>query len=373
VRCFNKVWLGLAGLLAACGGANPGTAGWHAGSASPSASPPTTITAPNDGATNVPTSVELALNGTGTVTLSDAAGTRVPGGPRADGSTWVPATQLRYSTTYTATAAGGATTTFTTMAKPKKLVSTTVSMSDGATYGVAMPVVVRFGAGVAANQRASVERRLLVTSTPAQVGAWHWYSGQEVHFRPREYWQPGTRLSVRLATGGLAFGGNGFGAKDVTVNATIGDKLVIVVDDASHTMTVTRNDEVIRGIPVSLGKPSTPSSSGQMVIIEKNTHALFVSTDPRDPYRLNVRYAQRITWSGQYIHAAPWSVGSQGKRNVSHGCTNVSHEAAKWLYDLTKIGDPVIVQGTPRKLDWGNGWTDWDRPWDEYVKGSALT
>ena len=24
------------------------------------------------------------------------------------------------------------------------------------------------------------------------------------------------------------------------------------------------------------------------------------------------------------------------------------------------------------KLDWGNGWTDWDRSWDSYLKGSAL-
>ena len=85
-----------------------------------------------------------------------------------------------------------------------------------------------------------------------------------------------------------------------------------------------------------------------------------------------MNFAQRLTWSGQYIHAAPWSVGSQGKRNVSHGCTNVSDGNAKWLYDNTHIGDPVVVRGTPRKLDWGNGWTDWDRPWDQYVKGSAL-
>jgi lipoprotein-anchoring transpeptidase ErfK/SrfK len=158
----------------------------------------------------------------------------------------------------------------------------------------------------------------------------------------------------------------------VTVNVSIADKFVMVTDDATHTMTVSRNDQVIKSIPVSLGKPSTPSSSGQMVIMTKNTTEKFVSTDPKDPYELNVNFAQRITWSGQYIHAASWSVGSQGKRNVSHGCTNVSDGNAKWLFDNTHIGDPVIVKGTPRKLDWGNGWTDWNRSWDEYVKGSAL-
>jgi hypothetical protein len=86
-----------------------------------------------------------------------------------------------------------------------------------------------------------------------------------------------------------------------------------------------------------------------------------------------VYWTQRLTVGGEYIHAAPWSEGDQGKRDVSHGCTNVSNTNAKWLYNFTHVGDPVIVKGTPRKLEWGNGWTDWDRPWDEYLKGSALT
>jgi lipoprotein-anchoring transpeptidase ErfK/SrfK len=375
--------LGVVGLLAAgCGTAEGKSAAWHASPAggtsaspSPSASPAATITAPANGATDVPTSVELTLaggNANASITLTDAAGTQVTGAARADGSTWVPATQLQYSTAYTATTAGGAKITFTTMAKPKKLVSTNVTMSNGATYGVAMPVVVHFGSSVAADQRANVEKRLMVASDPPQIGTWFWYGGQDLHYRPKEYWQPGTKIAVRLATGGLALGNNGFGQKDVTVNVTIGDKFLMVTDDATHTMTVTRNDQVVKSIPVSMGKPSTPSSSGQMVIITKNTTEKFVSTDPKDPYELNVNFAQRLTWSGQYIHAAPWSVGSQGKRNVSHGCTNVSDGNAKWLYDNTHIGDPVVVRGTPRKLDWGNGWTDWDRPWDQYVKGSAL-
>jgi lipoprotein-anchoring transpeptidase ErfK/SrfK len=164
----------------------------------------------------------------------------------------------------------------------------------------------------------------------------------------------------------------GFGVKDVTVHATIGDAIIMTTNDATHQMTVTKNGQVIKTIPVSLGKKSTPSSSGNMVVMTKNPSEVFVSTDPKDPYRTEVKWPQRITSSGQYIHAAPWSVDAQGKRNVSHGCTNVSMGNAKYLYELTHIGDPVIVKGTPRKLDWGNGWTDWNRTWDEYVKGSAL-
>jgi lipoprotein-anchoring transpeptidase ErfK/SrfK len=369
----------LLGALSACGTADAAT--WHGkdgtgpGAVDVAAAANATITAPANGATNVSTAVELALGGkdpkAADVTVTDASGAKVDGAVRADGSTWIPATQLKYSTAYTAEVKGGGKVAFTTMDKPSKTVSTNVSMKDGAVYGVGMPIVVRFGSSIPKDQRAAVERRLMVTSTPAQVGSWNWFDGSEVHYRPKEYWQPGTQLAVRLATGGLTMA-KGFGAKDVTVHATIGESIIMTTDNATHQMTVTKSGQPVKTIPVSLGKNSTPSSSGNMVIMTKNQSELFVSTTPGDSYRETVYWTMRLTSSGQYIHAAPWSVGDQGKRNVSHGCTNVSTANAKYLFGLTHIGDPVIVKGTSRKLDWGNGWTDWNRTWDEYVKGSAL-
>ncbi len=309
----------LLGGLSACGTADAAT--WHgkdgAGpAASGTAAPTATITAPANGATDVSTAIELSLTGANTkaadITVTDASGTKVDGTVRADGTTWVPAAQLKYATPYTATVADGGKISFTTQAKPSKTVSTNVSMKDGATYGVGMPIVVRFGSSIPKEQRASVERRLMVTSTPAQVGSWNWFSGDEVHYRSKEYWQPGTKLSVRLATGGLAMA-KGVGAKDVTANATIGDAIIMTTDDNTHQMTVTQNGQVIKTIPVSLGKKSTPSSSGNMVIMTKNQSELFVSTDPADPYRETVYWTMRLTSSGQYIHAAPWSVGNAGQ------------------------------------------------------------
>jgi lipoprotein-anchoring transpeptidase ErfK/SrfK len=302
------------------------------------------------------------------VTITDAAGNAVQGALRADGSSWIPATQLAYSTSYKAAVAGGGTVTFTTMAKPKKLVSTNISMSDGQTYGVGMPVVVRFGSSIPADQRANVEKRLLVTSNPPQLGVWNWLNGGEVHYRPKEYWQPGTKINVRLATGGLLFGGTGYGQKDVSVNVAIGEKFVISNDDATHQMTVTHNDQVVKTIPISLGKKSTPSSSGSMVIMTKAPSELFVSTDPSDPYKETVYWTMRITWSGQYIHAAPWSVGSQGKTNVSHGCVNVSTKAAIWFYDTFIPGDPVTIKNTVGPdLEVWDGYGDFQMPFEEYI------
>jgi lipoprotein-anchoring transpeptidase ErfK/SrfK len=377
--------LGGLAVLTGCGTAHAAT--WRGAGGQAGGGPaPVAISAPADGATAVPTATELALAGaegaTPSVTLTDAAGTVVPGAvvPGAvagGGQTWLPATQLKYGTTYTATVTApgrpdGRKVTFTTMAKPAKLVSVTTPLADGQVYGVGLPIVVKFGTAVPKDQRADVERRLFVTSEPAQVGSWNWFNGNEVHYRPQEYWQSGTKLSVRIATGGLSFGPLGYGNKDVTLHATIGDKLEMVTDNATHTMTVTKNDQVVRSIPISLGKPGHASSSGAMVVISKAQVDEFVSTEPGDSYRKTVYWTQRITWSGQYLHAAPWSVGDQGKRNVSHGCTNMSTENAKWLFGITHVGDPVTVKGTERKLEWGNGWTDWGRSWDEYRKGSAL-
>jgi len=374
--------------LAACSSAGdkPKWTGADSSAGGPSASasaelPKATFAAPTDGATNVTTATELSLQaGPGanaTVTLTDAAGGTVTGALRPDGVTWIPATQLKYGTQYTATVTSAGDTagkkvTFTTMAKPGKTVNVSTAVSDNKTYGVGMPIVVRFGSSIPNELRASVEKRLLVTSDPPQVGTWYWFNGGEVHYRPKDYWQSGTKISVRLATGGLQLTKTGWGAKDVTSNITIGDKIVMTTDDKTKQMTVEKNGQVIKTIPVSLGKAKTPSSSGNMVVMDKQQSELFVSTDPSDPYRETVYLTQRMTSGGEYIHAAPWSEGDQGKRNVSHGCTNVSQNNAKYLFNLTKIGDVVIVKGTPRKLAWGNGWTDWDKSWADYVKGSAL-
>ena len=50
-------------------------------------------------------------------------------------------------------------------------------------------------------------------------------------------------------------------------------------------------------------------------------------------YQLTVYNTVRISNSGEYVHSAPWSVGSQGYANVSHGCVNVSPENAAWFID----------------------------------------
>ena len=81
----------------------------------------------------------------------------------------------------------------------------------------------------------------------------------------------------------------------------------------------------------------------------------------------------RVTYSGEFIHAAPWSTGSQGYANVSHGCTGMSTDNAVWLYAMTRRGDVVEYTGTDRPMTLDNGYGDWNASFADYAEGSALS
>lgn len=347
---------------------------------------------PADKAKGVPVSVEIEAKAKGgkvtEIAVKGGDGEPVEGAMRDDGSSWVPAEPLSYETAYTTTVtaqpADGepvtTTATFTTMRRPGNRMGAHVYMSDNTTYGQAMPIVVEFkNGGVPEEHRATVERRLFVRSDPAQEGAWHWDSAVQVEYRPKVYWQPGTKLSVRLGLGGLPIGDGRYGQVDITIAASIDTvRREVVVDNATKKLTATQDGRAVRSAPVSLGKPAKPSFSGTMVVMERLASTVFDSStygtpvDSADGYRTKVKFAERLTWDGQFIHAAPWSVGDQGRRNVSHGCVNVSTENAQWVYNWIRVGDPVVVKGTGHRLKPGNGWTAWDLSWDDFVAGSAL-
>jgi hypothetical protein len=46
---------------------------------------------------------------------------------------------------------------------------------------------------------------------------------------------------------------------------------------------------------------------------------------------------------------------------------------AIWLFNNTHVGDVIKVVGSPRTLEPGNGYTDWNVSWDKWLEGSALS
>jgi lipoprotein-anchoring transpeptidase ErfK/SrfK len=249
---------------------------------------------------------------------------------------------------------------------------------DGETYGVGMPVVIQFDVPV--TDRASIERSLHVTSTPQVEGTWHWYSDTEVHYRPKHYWPTGTKVHVDADINGVSAGNGIYGQESEEFDFTIGRKVVSKIDLDAHKMKVFINDRLANTIPITGGMPGYETRSGTKVIMEKYEYkdmdAATTGVSENDPeyYDIaDVPNALRVTWSGEFLHGAPWSEGSQGFDNVSHGCVGMSVENSGWMFANTEIGDVVQVTGSSRGLEPGNGWTDWNVPWAQYVKGSALS
>lgn len=252
-----------------------------------------------------------------------------------------------------------------------------VAPLQGETVGVGMPVIVTFDLPV--KNRALYEKYMKVTTDNGVTGSWTWFSDNEAHFRPEQYWPANTKVNVRLNLNSLPAGNGVYGQQDQDISFQVGQKVVTKVDVGKHELTYTVNDKPERTMPVTTGDDQHRTREGVKVIMEKfssvDMDAATTGVDSEDPGYYNisdVRWAMRLTNSGEFIHAAPWSVGSQGRDNVSHGCTGMSTADAKWLYDRSRRGDVVEYVDSPRPLEDRNGWTDWNVPWSTWTAGSAL-
>ncbi|AHC26659.1 MULTISPECIES: L,D-transpeptidase [Mycobacteriaceae] len=341
-----------------------------------------------DGAVGVtveePVTVSTEGGVLGSVNLVDENGSAVAGQLSKDGLTWSTTDPLDYNASYTLTAssqglAGAASTqmTFETHS-PKNLTMPYVLPNKGEVVGVGQPIAIRFDENIA--NRSAAEQAIKVTTTPKVEGAFYWLNNREVRWRPAQYWKPGTKVEVAVNTYGVQLGDGLFGQDNASTDFTIGDQLIATADDSTKTLTVRRNGEVIKTMPISMGKDSTPTNNGTYIIGDRFAELVMDSSTYGVPvnspngYRTEVDYATQMSYSGIYVHGAPWSVGSQGYSNVSHGCLNVSTANAQWFYENTKRGDIVEVVGTVGSVLPGtDGLGDWNIPWPQWKAGNAST
>lgn len=360
-------------VLSACQVAPAGTAGSAANGSGQIGATPTPTSTPAvldvvpadlaiDVAPNVPVTVKASSGVLGAVTLADAKGQTVGGQTGPDG-VWTSSDLLRPSTVYTLTMAstgpdGTATTTsstFTTLTP--KVTATYGLIPNGGIVGVGMPVIVQFDSGVITKaDRAEVEKRVKVTTVPVQQGAWGWLDNRQLMWRPKDYWFPGTKVTVSTPLHGLQTGADKWIAGDDQTSFTVGSSMVSTVDVNTHTMIVRRDGVAIRTFKVSTGRPGplTETRNGIKVIIERNKaitmDSATVGIPKGDPnyYKIDTKWNLRLTWTGEFIHSAPWSVNAQGTQNVSHGCTNMAPADAEWMFNNSKMGDIVKFTGSPR-------------------------
>lgn len=383
--------------LAGCQGSEPANAssGGPAGATASSMPTPTASAArlaltPEKGSKRVGLDAQIGVELTdGTLqelSVRTSDGSAVKGELSSDGTSWVPSVPLAPATTYAVRARAvdqqglvrKAATRFKTVT-PKKVVQTSISPLSGSTVGVGHPLVVMLHTDVDDDKKAAVERGLQVTGSKPLDGVWSWVDDDELHYRTKDWFPADSEvtLDVRLAGLELTDGIWATAETDRTVEYSIGASMISVVDVKKHTMVVRRNGKVWDTIPITTGKPGFLTRNGIKVISEKyemkTMDAATTGINPGDPeyYRLEVPYAMRVTNSGEFVHAAPWSAGSQGEANVSHGCVGMSLADAKRFFEATNVGDVVRVKGSPRELDPGNGWTDWNVSWAEWKQGSA--
>jgi lipoprotein-anchoring transpeptidase ErfK/SrfK len=315
------------------------------------------------------------------VTVADGQGHPVPGYVESRDTAWQSQWALqpgqRYLVTATAVNPARKKTTLTQTVqtfKPTNTFSATVEEDDGANiegngvYGVGMPIMLTFDHAI--TDRAAVERSLQVqTSTPV-VGAWHWIDSTHVNFRPKDYWPQYTSVQLTAHLAGVEGAPGIFGTSNLQYNFKIGESIVTYVSASHHYMQVYLNgsDKATYDWPISTGQAGDDTANGSYVSMDKGDPVLMTGPGYTD---VPVNDSVRFTWSGNYIHSAPWSVGDQGSDNVSHGCVNLGPDYAVWYYDHAMYGDPITVSGSPVPGQQGDGWTDWFLSWSQLVGSSA--
>ncbi|MER6612312.1 L,D-transpeptidase [Streptomyces xantholiticus] len=321
------------------------------------------------------------------VTVTDAKGGTLRGKPAADGSSWTSERKAAPGTSYTVTAvtttkAGAKSTTksaFTT-AEADKVNKVDWRPGANATVGIAQPISLVFDNPV--TDKAAVEKQLKLTTSDSTEGSWGWledYSGRDrVDWRPKQYFKPGTKVTLEAELNGTDSGDGGWFVRDYSTTFTIGASQVVKVDLDRKQLTLERDGQAVRTIPVSGGTPGGDKRSwrGTAVLMAKegtiNMNSETVGLG--DAYDKMVDHSMRLTWSGMYAHAAPWNDKWFGKANKSSGCIGMSDANAAWFYAQVRPGDPFEIKGKDTKgaVAPGNGFGAWNVPWADWQARSAL-
>jgi len=378
------------------------SASTHGGSghATNAASPGTTPTTqgipitvqPADGATGVAPGTVItvaALSGqlTGVMVIG-SDGSTIAGAMSADGTSWQSTGAVVLKTDYTVTAdaalANGskATVQVTHFASlvPAETLGYTITPATGLTVGVGEPVVLRFNHPVSVADQTAIIGDLHVTETMPVATGWYWFDNEELHLRPEVYWPTGEQVSVTADLNEFNAGNGLWATSNQSTNFTIGPSHIATANIKTDEMTVTTNGVVVATYPISAGRSIYPTMDGVHIDLYRQQEVHMVSSTVGIPVNSPNGYDEEVFWTvnisdgGEFVHAAPWSVGSQGHANVSHGCINISTANAMAFFNYSRIGDVIDVTGSPRPPSLSDhGTMDWNEPWANFTPAIVMT
>ena len=314
---------------------------------------------------------------------------------RVDGNGSVPGGSRTTSARPTPVASTSAASTSASPQKTAVSVHVSVNISDGATVGVGMPYIAIFNQTI--TDARAFQDATKVTVNGAEVDA-RWYfeyadasSGHpmEAHLRMEHYWPANARIHVDLPVKGHTGGAVAHHPNSVyrfdnslTSDFATGDAHRVVVSNAQHQLTVYNNGSVWKTFPVSLGATKTQTRRGIKVVMEK-LPTVCMHDIAGNYHECGIKDDQRLTYDGEYLHAAPWNCTSGpgctgpynniGSANSSNGCTNLRPADAKTLYDFLGIGDPVeFPDADGKRMQLGDGYGDWNVTWSLWQTGGAI-
>jgi lipoprotein-anchoring transpeptidase ErfK/SrfK len=343
-----------------------------------------------------PVKVAVAGGALSSVSLTNATGTLVRGALATDKMTWTSAEPLGYGKTYSIKAVAtnprgqqtSESSSFTTV-QPKLLTMPYIQtaaggdIKPGVTFGVGQVVRIHFDEAVP--DRKAAQDAIKITTVPAQVGAFSWLSATDVYWRTKAYLISGSKVTIKAGVYGHDLGNSLYGQADSSTWFKVGAKHISIADDNTKLVKVYSNGKLVKTMPTSMGRHvSIPgdtgpidlrTNSGPHVVVggEKNINmnsASFGLSKGANAYKTTVPIGVRISYDGEYVHWADWSVWAQGNTDTSHGCLNVSPADAYWFYDFSLPGDIVDVRNTGRTLaEWNSGY--WNVTWAKWVSDGA--
>ena len=174
-----------------------------------------------------------------------------------------------------------------------------IQPANGAVVGVAHPVIVTFTGPV--SDRAAAERAIKIIAPNHITGRFRWVDNNVVQWTPDGYWPAHSHVGVQVHALSTGF--------------DTGDEVLGVASISAHTFTVSINGEVVRTMPASMGKPTRPTPMGNYTALSKertvvmDSRTIGIPLSSPEGYKITAQYAVRVTWSGVYVHSAPWSLG----------------------------------------------------------------
>jgi lipoprotein-anchoring transpeptidase ErfK/SrfK len=254
-------------------------------------------------------------------------------------------------------------------------------ISDGSQVGVGMPIIVLLSRPIQDARAFAAATTVTVDGKPVQ-GGWyfeHKYQDPghpiEADYRMRTYWPAHAKISMALPVKGVSAGKGLVFANDLSLDFATGPANVATVNNTTHRLTLFSDGKLAGRYPVSLGYPDTPTMRGTKVIMEKGRNIPMRGPGYYDPH---VKFTQRLTYSGEYLHAAPWNTaangGEIGRGNTSNGCTNLTPLDAHKLYRLLEVGDVVRYPNADGPMmQLGEGYGDWNVPWSQWQTGGLYS